>query len=59
MHLLNFLARLLLAAAMLLPLARAAQWLGFAPLPPLLFGLLPGMMLAFPGMVEDGKQWFN
>jgi hypothetical protein len=44
---------------MLLPLARAAQWLGFAPLPPLLFGLLPGMMLAFPGMVEDGKQWFN
>jgi Mg2+-importing ATPase len=44
--------------ALLLPLSPLAPYLGFAPLPPLYFGLLLVLVSAYLLMVEGGKRWF-
>ena len=44
--------------ALLLPLSPLAPYLGFAPLPPLYFGLLVVLVSAYLLMVEGGKRWF-
>ena len=44
--------------AMLLPFTPLAPYLGFTPLPLSFFGLLAGLLVAYLGMVEGGKQWF-
>ena len=45
-------------AAMLLPFTPLAPYLGFAPLPPVFFGLLAALLLLYLLMVEGAKQWF-
>ena len=44
--------------AMLLPFTPLAPFLGFAPLPPVFFGLLAALLLLYLLMVEGAKQWF-
>ena len=44
--------------AMLLPFTPLAPYLGFAPLPPVFFGLLAALLLLYLLMVEGAKQWF-
>jgi P-type Mg2+ transporter len=44
--------------AMVLPFTALAPYLGFVPLPPLYFGLLVALLVAYLVMVEGGKQWF-
>ena len=44
--------------AMLLPFTPLAPYLGFTPLPLSFFGLLAGLVVAYLGVVEGGKQWF-
>jgi Mg2+-importing ATPase len=44
--------------AMLLPFTPMAPYLGFTPLPLSFFGLLAGLVVAYLGVVEGGKQWF-
>jgi len=46
------------ATAMLLPFTPLAAWLGFTPLPPLFFGLLAGLIVAYILLVEAFKRWF-
>jgi Mg2+-importing ATPase len=46
------------ATAMLLPFTPAASWLGFAPLPPLFFVLLAGLVASYLLLVEVVKRWF-
>lgn len=41
-----------------LPLTRLAPGLGFTPLPPLFFGFLLVMMVAYLGLREVVKRWF-
>jgi P-type Mg2+ transporter len=41
-----------------LPFTPAAHWLGFTPLPPLFFGALLTMIVAYLGLVEVVKRWF-
>jgi Mg2+-importing ATPase len=43
---------------MLLPFTPLAPYLGFTPLPLSFFGLLAGLVVAYLGVVEGGKQWF-
>jgi P-type Mg2+ transporter len=42
----------------LLPFTPLAPWLGFAPLPPLFFGVLLAMVVAYLGLMEAVKRWF-
>ena len=44
--------------AMLLPFTPLAPYLGFAPLPPVFFGLLAVLLALYLLMVEGAKQWF-
>jgi Mg2+-importing ATPase len=46
------------ALAMLLPFTPLAGWLGFAPLPPLFFLLLAGLVVAYLCLVEVVKRHF-
>jgi Mg2+-importing ATPase len=46
------------AAGALLPFTPLAPWLGFTPLPPLFFGFLVVMVLAYLGLMELVKGWF-
>ena len=46
------------AAGALLPFTPLAPWLGFTPLPPLFFGFLLLMVLAYLGLMEMVKRWF-
>ncbi len=43
----------------LLPFTPIAPWLGFTPLPPLFFGFLIVMIVAYLGLVEVVKGWFS
>jgi Mg2+-importing ATPase len=45
-------------AGALLPFTPLAPWLGFTPLPPLFFGFLLGMVVAYLGLVEVVKRGF-
>ncbi len=46
------------AVGALLPFTPLAPWLGFTPLPPLFFGFLVIMVLAYLGLMEVVKRWF-
>jgi Mg2+-importing ATPase len=46
------------AVGALLPFTPLAPWLGFTPLPPLFFGFLLGMVVAYLALVEVVKRWF-
>jgi P-type Mg2+ transporter len=46
------------AAGALLPFTPLAPWLGFTPLPPLFFGFLLVMVIAYLGLMEVVKRWF-
>jgi Mg2+-importing ATPase len=46
------------AAGALLPFTPLAPWLGFTPLPPLFFGFLLVMVVAYLGLMEVVKRWF-
>jgi Mg2+-importing ATPase len=46
-------------AGVLLPFTPIAPWLGFTPLPPLFFGFLIVMIVAYLGLVEVVKGWFS
>jgi Mg2+-importing ATPase len=41
-----------------LPFTPLADWLGFTPLPPLFFGALLAMVVAYLALVEVVKRWF-
>jgi Mg2+-importing ATPase len=41
-----------------LPYTPLAPWLGFAPLPPLFFGVLVVMVIAYLALMEVVKRWF-
>jgi Mg2+-importing ATPase len=45
------------ATGLALPFTPLAGWLGFAPLPPLFFGVLVAMVVAYLGLVEIVKRW--
>jgi Mg2+-importing ATPase len=46
------------AVGALLPFTPLAPWLGFTPLPPLFFGFLLGMVVAYLVLMEVVKRWF-
>jgi len=46
------------ATGVALPFTPLAGWLGFAPLPPMFFGALLVMIVAYLGLVEVVKRWF-
>lgn len=46
------------AAGALLPFTPLAPWLGFEPLPPLFFGFLLAMVVAYLALMEVVKRWF-
>jgi Mg2+-importing ATPase len=45
-------------AGALLPFTPLAPWLGFTPLPPLFFGFLLAMVVAYLALMEAVKRWF-
>jgi Mg2+-importing ATPase len=47
-----------LAIGIALPFSPLAGWLGFVPLPPLFFGALLAMTVAYLVLVEGVKRWF-
>jgi Mg2+-importing ATPase len=47
-----------LAIGIALPFSPLAGWLGFVPLPPLFFGALLAMIVAYLALVEGVKRWF-
>ena len=47
------------AAGFALPFSRLGRFFGFVPLPPLFFGVLVVMVLAYLAMVSAVKKWFH